>query len=266
MKNATPLAWIYLRNPAEGRAVRDWLAFPHQQQACRAYCAGRGVEVVQEFHEGESVEVPLRLRPCGINLAAGVEQSEGFEPWSLTLVALTGDRLWSSAPEALALLAWLAGHRVNLVLVEEEVAFTGAERDLASLNPDWTAGGSYYAHALEQLVEGADRLAIEASREAAARNYLGPAPFGYRAVKGRLAPNPKELAVLGRILVLSTVAKCRESEIVRALAKEGARARRGGPVGRKAVRLALKRMAASPGQRSQALAAYERSRGRAVLA
>ncbi|MBL4847148.1 MAG: hypothetical protein JKY65_16635 [Planctomycetes bacterium] len=266
MGNATPLAWIYLRNPAEGRAVRDWLAFPNQQRACRDYCARWGVEVVQEFHEEESVEVPLRVRPCGVNLAASVDQASGFEPWRLTLVSLTGDRIWGNASEAVALLAWLAGRQVNLVLVEEEVAFSGAEDSPEALDPNWIAGGSYYAHALEQLVEGAERNAVEASREAATRNYLGPAPFGYRAVKGRLQPNPKELAVLGRIYTLSKVGRCSDAEIVRVLAREGAVARRGGPVGRKAVRLGLGRMEQSPALRAQALSAYERSRAKAVLA
>lgn len=254
-------ALIYTRNPSKGRPVRDWLGDANQLEACRAYCQEHGLEVCRAYEEHASAEVPLRIRPCGINLAAALEGAEHDPDWSLTLVVVVGDRLWSSPAEALVLLAWLAGMKITLAIVEEEVEI-GDDPDG---DHEAQAGGSWYCHALAQLVEGTERLALEAAREAQDRDYQGPAPFGLRAVKGRLQPNPKELAVLGRIYTLSKVGRCSDAEIVRVLAREGAVARRGGPVKRKAVRQGLERMERDPNLRTQALAALERARAATLL-
>lgn len=92
-------AVIYTRNPARGRPVREWLGDATQLETCTAYCQERGLSVCRVYEEHASAEVPLRGRPCGINLAAALEGTEYDPDWSLTLVVVVGDRLAGGSPQ-----------------------------------------------------------------------------------------------------------------------------------------------------------------------
>jgi DNA invertase Pin-like site-specific DNA recombinase len=182
-------AVCYIRVSTEEQA-KEGVSLDAQESKLRAYCAMTGVEIVKIIREeGVSASKALYTRPGGEELLKLIARGQAKHVVSLKL-----DRLFRDAEDALhQTKAWdKAGVALHLVDMGGQTLNTASPMGRFFLNV--MAG---FAELERNLI--AERTSMALAHKKAHREAYGPTPFGFDRIGGRIAENPSEQAVIGRI-------------------------------------------------------------------
>lgn len=207
---------IYARVSTAEQAA-DGLSLDAQEARCRAWADATGAEVVVVVTDaGVSGTKPLATRKGGALIA---ELLDARKPAADAVVVLRCDRLGRDAAETLALFKRFRTGRVGLVSVAEHFDFaTPHGRAMAQV-------GAVFAELERALIAARTSEALgELRRQGRAWNH---APFGWRAVDGRLIEDDDEQETLARARELRSDGKG-YAAIAKTLTDEGRRTKRGG--------------------------------------
>jgi DNA invertase Pin-like site-specific DNA recombinase len=207
----------YVRVSTEEQA-REGVSLNAQEQKLRAYCALMGLELVELIREeGVSGARPLVLRPGGERLAKLVAAGKVEH-----VVALKLDRLFRDAEDALCQTkAWdKAGVALHLVDMGGQTINTAS------------AMGRFFLSMMASFAELERNLIAERTQQAlqhkkASGKVYGQVPYGLRRVGDRLEPDPREQAIIARIIEAHRNGKSLRV-IARELEAEGVATKQGG--------------------------------------
>ncbi len=179
---------IYCRVSTAEQAA-EGLSLDAQEARCRAWAEASGAEVVDLVTDaGVSGTKPLASRKGGAHVALLLDARR---PDADAVVVLRCDRLGRDAAETLNLFKRFRAGRVGLVSVAEHFDFaTPHGRAMAQV-------GAVFAELERALIAARTAEALgELRRQSRVWNH---APFGWRAVDGKLVPDANEQETLAHV-------------------------------------------------------------------